>query len=118
MFVTIGVWDFSPEIKVRLLLRQLKIDVLSVLEVTDKLEFVSGACARAMRHTVPLSYRLQAVFHAQRQLRFHTPEWAYLHTRFACNSLSRAAATSYRCISSGTTNGHLTINFRSLGKCF
>ena len=39
MFVTIGAWDFSPEIKVRLLLRQLKIDVLSVLVVTDKLEF-------------------------------------------------------------------------------
>ncbi|MBQ9830802.1 MAG: hypothetical protein IJO38_10715, partial [Akkermansia sp.] len=63
-------------------------------------------------------HRRQAVFHAQRQLRFHTPEWAYLHTRFACNSLSRAAATSYRCISSGTTNGHRTINFRSLKKCF
>ena len=30
-----------------------------------KLEFGSGACARAMRHVVPLSHRRQAVFHAQ-----------------------------------------------------
>jgi len=45
----------------------------------------------------------QAVFHAQRELRFHTTAslW-YLHTRKACISLSRAAATSYRCPGSGT----------------
>ena len=83
------------------------------LPLLDKLEFGSGACARAMRHVVPLSHRRQAVFHAQRQLRFHTPEWAYLHTRFACNSLS--VATSYRCMSSGTSCLPKELKFANIG---
>ena len=40
MFIVFGARDFSPEITVHLLMRQLKIGVLSVLVVTDKLEFV------------------------------------------------------------------------------
>ena len=59
----------------------------------------------------------QAVIRVQRKLHFHTTAqlW-YLHTCGASNSLSEA--TSYRCISSGTSYEAYFIDVCSLGGCF
>ncbi|MBQ2869391.1 MAG: hypothetical protein IJE88_05130, partial [Akkermansia sp.] len=46
MFIVFGARAFSPEITVHLLMRQLKIGVLSVLVMTDKLEFVGQLVSR------------------------------------------------------------------------
>ena len=54
-----------------------------------------------MRHTVPLLYRRQAVFHVRRQPRFHTPN-GRISSR-ACPCVSLSGATGFRCISSGTS---------------
>ena len=46
----------------------------------DKLEFGSGACARAMRHVVPLSHRRQAVFMRSASCAFIRPNGRiYIH---------------------------------------
>ena len=86
-----------------LLLRRLKIDVLSVLGVTDKLEFGEAKLQSLMRQREGFHTCRRHVFHAQRQLCFHTAACSgiYIHRHSRCNSLS--VATSYRCMSSGTS---------------
>ena len=55
------------------------------------------------------------VFHAQRQLCFHTAACSgiYIHRHSRCNSLS--VATSYRCISSGTSCLPKELKFANIG---
>ena len=58
-----------------------------------------------MRHIVPLSYRRRRYFMRSASFAF-IPQRScgiYIHRLRRCNSLSEA--TSYRCISSGTSNG-------------
>ena len=83
--------------------------------MSQSLEFGEAKFQSLMRQREGFHTCHRHVFHAQRQLCFHTAACSgiYIHRHSRCNSLS--VATSYRCMSSGTSCLPKELKFANIG---